>query len=44
MGYCDMESIFNLLLAAKGVVIIEILKQTSEFGQLLCELYIIAKL
>ena len=39
-----MESIFNLLLAAKGVAIIKTLKQTSEFGQPLYKLYIIAKL
>ena len=44
MGYYNMESISNLLLAAKGVAIIKILKQTFEFGQSLYKLYIIAKL
>ena len=44
MGYYDIKSIFNLLLTAKGVAIIKILKQTSKFGQPLYKLYIIAKL
>ena len=39
-----MESIFNLLLTTKGVVIIKILKFKFKFGQPLCELYIIVKL
>ena len=39
-----MEFIFNLPLAAKEVVIIKTLKQTSEFGQLLYKPYIIVKL
>ena len=32
MGYYDIEFIFNLPLAAKGVVTIKIPKQTFEFG------------
>ena len=44
MGYYNIKSISNLPLAAKGVAIIKILKQISEFGQLLYKLYIIAKL
>ena len=43
MGYCNMESISNLLLAAEGVAIIKILKQTSEFGQPLYKPCIMAK-
>ena len=32
MGYYNMEFISNLPLITKGVAIIKILKQTSEFG------------
>lgn len=44
MGHCDMESISNLPLAAEGVSIVEAPKQTSEFGQPLCEPCVMAKL
>jgi len=39
-----MESISNLPLAVKGVLIVKALKQTSEFGQPLYKPYIMAKL
>jgi hypothetical protein len=39
-----MESISNLPLAAEGVSVVEAPKQTSEFGQPLCEPCIMAKL
>ena len=43
MGYYNIESISNLLLTAKGVVIIKILKQIFKFRQPLYKLYIMAK-
>ena len=44
MGYCNIESIFNLPLTAKKVVIIKTPKQTFKFRQLLYKPYIMAKL